>query len=1367
MINIFGYDEGEKGFMKRRFLAALLAAGMVFSNCNVLNASDEIAFSSTEESSREVVEASNAQEDIYYVNDEILPAETTGTMDDLNEMLPGDEAIAGLIDDSSIDPAASDTALADQIADESDEIPDMPDTEADFSDYMIEEATEEELDGENTDLELEAAAASVAQAIWTSGNTTFTFHYGPAVNPGDSFNGSTVTKVWSGTAVTECGNFNMPGPDWTSAIMDKVTKVVFDSSFSQVRPTRTWNWFSSCSKITSIDLKGLNTSMVTDMNSMFYGCSSLETLDLSSFDTSSVTNMSYMFAACSKLKSLDLFSFDASSVTVMNGMFYNCSSLTDLNLGSIDTSHVTDMSNLFNGCSSLKSLDVSSLDTSSAMFMNSMFSDCSSLTYLDVSHFATSNAKNMMYMFAFCSSLSSLDVSSFDISGANIDYMFHRCSGLKTILCLDPDTRWRPGQTYTLFSGCTSLAGTAGDTKVSFDSSKTDSSMAKSAILGGYFSPKLINLGICGDNINWELDKDGVLTLSGSGQMYDYADRTPPWQSYISMIKIIRIEDGIASIGDLAFLGCKSALYLVLGKDVKEIGDISFGNCTSLKSIYFKGVPESISDTAFSLCRSVAFFYAPENSGRWNNSNRKNYGADSASWDAWGDVSFTSGAEQYTIPVGETEWIYFNFLSDSIPVCNATIAGDSTDIFNCTAEAYGLNEFDGYIGLTVTGKQVGTRIVTVKVYTLLDDDPLECSVSITIINAPVEENDPDQISQQIRFPIESTYKFENLGDLISGKHYYLKYFDPVQADLVLKNHKYADGTGGQCFGMNYSAAATAWFNSPHLTSYEGSPKNVINLEETTVSSETGCSASDHIKYAFLYQYTTNNNFERYRSKAQTLDDLYQKVVDFVQLRSDPINLSLSMGEGANYIGHSILVRGIGKNTDKKTEIIVYDSNKPKAENRKLILYKENGHYTSWEYDVYSSENSAKITWSDDISDFIDAFNSSSYKNGINYKQLISTSSNGTIRLKTGQSLELLPGNTDDPSLLIPVQIATSGVSNGAESGDASLYWFDVDKEYTLEAPGSESSYDIASPNSGASFTLPANGMARVRVSDDAPNSIGFLTQSAEQYVVTFSSTDSEGTGVDSRTVSVDADSTVTVTDLEDGIVVSGDELNSVTIESEGESRSYTIPDNANLVLIDPDDPDQKVTTADLHDLSLHSSITLSGSQAGYTYTGWEISPAVTVRDVEGKELTQGTDYEISYEDNVNAGTASILVTGKGDYTGTAVKTFTISKADNTLSVSGKTATLKSKKLKRKKQSLSVSKIMTVSNVGQGTLSYRLVSVKKAKFKKYFKIDAKTGKVTVKKKLKKGTYTLTVNVTASGDTNHNAGSKTVTVKVKVK
>ena len=61
-----------------------------------------------------------------------------------------------------------------------------------------------------------------------------------------------------------------------------------------------------------------------------------------------------------------------------------------------------------------------------------------------------------------------------------------------------------------------------------------------------------------------------------------------------------------------------------------------------------------------------------------------------------------------------------------------------------------------------------------------------------------------------------------------------------------------------------------------------------------------------------------------------------------------------------------------------------------------------------------------------------------------------------------------------------------------------------------------------------------------------------------------------------------------------------------------------------------------------------------------TYTGSAITPALTVTDGD-TALTEGTHYTAAYTDNVNGGTAQVTVTFQGNYTGTAVKTFTIVK----------------------------------------------------------------------------------------------------------
>ena len=70
------------------------------------------------------------------------------------------------------------------------------------------------------------------------------------------------------------------------------------------------------------------------------------------------------------------------------------------------------------------------------------------------------------------------------------------------------------------------------------------------------------------------------------------------------------------------------------------------------------------------------------------------------------------------------------------------------------------------------------------------------------------------------------------------------------------------------------------------------------------------------------------------------------------------------------------------------------------------------------------------------------------------------------------------------------------------------------------------------------------------------------------------------------------------------------------------------------------------------------SLAITLDKSSYVYSGGENKPTVTVK-VGGATLTQGTDYTVSYKDNVNTGTAAVTVTGKGSYAGSADKSFTI------------------------------------------------------------------------------------------------------------
>ena len=89
-------------------------------------------------------------------------------------------------------------------------------------------------------------------------------------------------------------------------------------------------------------------------------------------------------------------------------------------------------------------------------------------------------------------------------------------------------------------------------------------------------------------------------------------------------------------------------------------------------------------------------------------------------------------------------------------------------------------------------------------------------------------------------------------------------------------------------------------------------------------------------------------------------------------------------------------------------------------------------------------------------------------------------------------------------------------------------------------------------------------------------------------------------------------------------------------------------------------------------------------------------------------------------------------------------------------------------MKKSNQKIKVTKLIKVTNKSKGKLSYVLSSAKKSSksFKKYFSINKTTGKLTVKKKLAKGTYAVKIKVTSKATKNYNTKSAYVTVKVKV-
>ena len=108
--------------------------------------------------------------------------------------------------------------------------------------------------------------------------------------------------------------------------------------------------------------------------------------------------------------------------------------------------------------------------------------------------------------------------------------------------------------------------------------------------------------GTCGGNLTWKL-KDGTLTISGSGKMYDYdLYDMAPWYRETSAIDKIVIDENVKTIGDYAFFECSGLTSISKPDSVTSIGDYAFEGCSGLTSINIPDSVTSIGKWTFSGC---------------------------------------------------------------------------------------------------------------------------------------------------------------------------------------------------------------------------------------------------------------------------------------------------------------------------------------------------------------------------------------------------------------------------------------------------------------------------------------------------------------------------------------------------------------------------------------------------------------------------------------------------------------------------------------------------------------------------------------------------------------------------------------------
>lgn len=282
----------------------------------------------------------------------------------------------------------------------------------------------------------------------------------------------------------------------------------------------------------------------------------------------------------------------------------------------------------FEGCTSLKSVTVAD---SVLTIGNEAFDQCRSLTTVTLSDGVRQIGD---YAFNGCAKLTQI---TFPASVSEFGYgAFHYCNGL-TIIIFQGDApqvdTTNHSENCVFSNGCTAtayfpknnttwstkkqermgvnLVWVAGLPETPPESNEQGGNEQGGNEQGGneQGGSDILGSGECGENLKWVLKTDGVLTISGTGMMWNMEN--DGWAQFADQIKSVVIEDGVNGIGVSAFMDCTYITGITIPDSVTEIGSKAFVNCDSLTSIVVpKGVTE-IAQQTFSGCDNLSKVVLP------------------------------------------------------------------------------------------------------------------------------------------------------------------------------------------------------------------------------------------------------------------------------------------------------------------------------------------------------------------------------------------------------------------------------------------------------------------------------------------------------------------------------------------------------------------------------------------------------------------------------------------------------------------------------------------------------------------------------------------------------------------------------------
>ncbi len=176
------------------------------------------------------------------------------------------------------------------------------------------------------------------------------------------------------------------------------------------------------------------------------------------------------------------------------------------------------------------------------------------------------------------------------------------------LIISDADVRVGPGKVYEkiglLKQGYTSAnliaTGSNGWSRITYNDADVDSNNIVAYIETENIVrvSKFLSSGNCGINAKWSFNEaTQTLSISGQGDMFELtgyvgSDYCVPWLQCAPNIKMVKIENGITSIGSYSFNYCDSVTSVDIPESVTKIGDNAFSSCVNLTDIYYAGTQE-------------------------------------------------------------------------------------------------------------------------------------------------------------------------------------------------------------------------------------------------------------------------------------------------------------------------------------------------------------------------------------------------------------------------------------------------------------------------------------------------------------------------------------------------------------------------------------------------------------------------------------------------------------------------------------------------------------------------------------------------------------------------------------------------------